>query len=152
MTMERRKEYTWKEGDVRDGMKVVPVYPSVVCEAPDWWCDGVCSLCDQCHARFHWEQIHPNGMVTSEIEQAKSTDKHRKEQLRHAGRLRLLSFLLFHAGVVMSLNFFFHAFWSVFTYVGLFLSLSGIVMFLYGSRLSKSVRSSGQVIQNNIYM
>lgn len=152
MTMERREKYTWKEGDIRDGMKVVPVHSSVICEAPNCWCDGLCSLCDQSPARFHWEQIHPNGMVTSEIEQAKSADKYRKEQLRHANRLRLLSFLLFHSGVVMSLNFFFHAFWSVFSYAGLLLSILGIAIFLHGSRLSKHARSPGQVIQNNIYM
>lgn len=70
-----QKAFLWRRNDCYDELKVVPVNPYVLCEAPLWWCDSLCDLCDK-QRHLHWELVDKDGLVTSEKVLRKKTEKY----------------------------------------------------------------------------
>ncbi len=121
-----------KEGSVRDGFKVVASDHSLMCEAPYFWCDSVCSFCKDKVNTLHWERVHKDGRVTSEINKLRDSEKVQRRMLRRYQRMQYAGIAIALFGFLLCLNVTISWFGQVSALFGGILCITGVVLYLYG--------------------
>lgn len=121
-----------KEGSVMDGLKAVPSDHSLMCEAPYYWCDTICSFCKDRVNTLHWERIHKDGRVTSEIMRQRDSEKVQRLLLRRYCRMQYAGIFIVLFGIALGLNVTIARFGQFSALLSGLCCLGGAILYLYG--------------------